>query len=308
MPTGSGKSLCYQLPALVDGRLTLVVSPLIALMQDQYAALRARGLDGVEMIASSMTRRGRSPRRWRRVRGRRGAAALRRAGAVLEPPVPGGDRGCRRPPAGDRRGALPVGVGPRLPARLPAAGGRPHAAGLAADDRADGDGDAAASPATSSARCELRDPVTPRTGFDRPNLFFAVRRGRRDAAKPARRCSSCCRRRARCRRSSTAAGGATCEEVAGAPARRRHLGRALPRRAGAGRAHGDARAVPGRRARRGRRHDRVRHGHRQARRALGRPLGDAGVARGVLPAGRAGPAATGCRPAARCSTAAATRA
>ena len=54
-PPASGKSLCYQLPALIDGRLTLVVSPLIALMQDQCAALRARGLDGVEMIASSMT-------------------------------------------------------------------------------------------------------------------------------------------------------------------------------------------------------------------------------------------------------------
>src|ERR1041385_983311 len=54
MPTGAGKSLCYQLPGAISGGLTIVVSPLIALMEDQVQQLRDEGI-AAELLTSAQS-------------------------------------------------------------------------------------------------------------------------------------------------------------------------------------------------------------------------------------------------------------
>ena len=70
MPTGSGKSLCYQIPALLRPGVGIVVSPLIALMEDQVTALRQLGIRAA-FLNSSL-----SPEEQSRVRGRAAAGEL----------------------------------------------------------------------------------------------------------------------------------------------------------------------------------------------------------------------------------------
>ena len=117
MPTGAGKSLCYQLPALARGGLTLVVSPLIALMRDQVAQLDALGISAAALNSAS------EPDERRRV-----AAGLRDRSLRLLYVAP--ERLLRddtletlqrrgRSPR-HRRSPLRLAMGPRLPSRISA--------------------------------------------------------------------------------------------------------------------------------------------------------------------------------------------
>ena len=285
MPTGGGKSLCYQLPGLASEDLTIVVSPLIALMNDQWRRLTAAG-HPVAMISSGMSEeaaRGR-PRPGPQ---RRGADRLLRAGALRLDRLPRRPGAAAHRPARRRRGPLRLRVGSRLPARLPAPAADRRAARPADGDGLHGDGDQGgrrrrSSPASACAtrsRCARAstDPTSPSTSCALEGKGSKARRlalleaGLSDPGnRPA--IVYCGTRK-------------DTDEVAealrgGRPARAR-----LPRRHGGGGPHRDPAPLHGRRDRRDRRHQRLRDGGRQGRRALGLAHGDPDQPRGLLPGG-----------------------
>jgi ATP-dependent DNA helicase RecQ len=178
MPTGGGKSLCYQLPALAGEGLVVVVSPLIALMSDQWRRLREAGVRA-SMLASGM-QEGHNAQALREIEEgdlqlvlaapeRFASAAFRAALArrrvslfVVDEAHCVAEWGHDFRPdylrLHDAIAALTHGHPP---------GGRP--AVMAAT--------ATATPRVAqeiAARLELREPVSIRSGFDRPNVTFEV--------------------------------------------------------------------------------------------------------------------------------------
>jgi ATP-dependent DNA helicase RecQ len=176
MPTGSGKSLCYQLPAFLRDDLTVVVSPLVALMQDQVEALRARGRG--ERVALVNAQQDASANADVLDRAARGALRL----LYVAPERFAAPGFLDRMRAGVRVGLFVVDE-----AHCVSQWGhdfRPDYFRLADAARALDAAAIVASTATATPRVAadvvrrlgLRDPLRVATGFDRPNISFAVAR------------------------------------------------------------------------------------------------------------------------------------
>jgi ATP-dependent DNA helicase RecQ len=182
MPTGGGKSLCYQLPAVVLDGLTLVVSPLIALMKDQVDQLQALGLP-VSFINSTLS----TAEQYDRL-DRLAAGEFR-----LLYVVPERFRSGRFLDAVRARGVNLLAVDEAHCVSEWGHDFRPDYAKLGFFRRLLGHPPTIALTATATDRVrrdivellDLRDPKVFITGFARPNLFYEVRMPRTERQKPA---------------------------------------------------------------------------------------------------------------------------
>ena len=172
MPTGAGKSLCYQLPALLRPELSIIVSPLVSLMQDQVQALERRAPGRVALVNAQ-----RDAGENREVLDRARSGDLRLLYVAPERfSSPGFLEALRD---------VPIGLFAVDEAHCVSQWGhdfRPDYFRLADAARWLGARSLVASTATATPqvaadierRLALRDPVRVATGFDRPNLTFAV--------------------------------------------------------------------------------------------------------------------------------------
>src|SRR3954469_24765442 len=175
MPTGSGKSLCYQLPALMRDDLTVVVSPLVALMQDQVDGLRARGAGSAVALVNAQQS------------GEDNREAIERAAAGQLRLLYVAPERFGAPGFLDRMAGVDIGLFVVDEAHCVSQWGhdfRPDYFRLEAVAKRLNARAVMASTATATARVAmdiarrlaLRDPVKVMTGFDRPNLTFSVAR------------------------------------------------------------------------------------------------------------------------------------
>ena len=176
MPTGAGKSVCYQVPAMLLPGLTLVISPLISLMQDQVAALRQSGIEAA-CIHSGMEEQ----EYWNIVQG----ARLGQYKLLYVAPERLETDGFLSLVSGIRGSLVAVDEAHcvsqwgqdfrpsylRIASFLEKLSPRPPVGAFTATATGQVKQDIA-------RLLELRDPVSITTGFDRPNLYFAVERPR----------------------------------------------------------------------------------------------------------------------------------
>ena len=282
MPTGGGKSLCYQLPALLLPGVTLVISPLIALMKDQVDALNQRGIPAT-LINSTLDPAEQRARmeevdagRFRlvyvapeRFRSPRFLATMAR----LKPGLLAVDEAhCISEWGHDfRPDYARLGLARRQLGSPPCIALTATATDAVRRDIAD--------------QLSLRDPELFITGFDRPNLHYAVTEAGRDEAKVQELIRALDQNRGSAIIYTSSR--ARCESVAGVPEHRTAArGRRLPRWPDPRAAYRRPGTLHEGRGRDRRRHQRLRHGGRQGRHPLGDPFQSPGDPRGLLPGGR----------------------